>query len=111
MERERVNTLRVKENKRAKDEDEAANENNTATHHDPPAQDQKEKAKAEDRKGPPRLPHVPLAIASPKIPAAIVVVPITPPELATKGRMKKRVTRVNNPTNRRISTFKSMKQP
>jgi hypothetical protein len=50
-------------------------------------------------------------IASPKTLAAIVVAPITPPELATNGRMMKRMTRVNNHTNRQILTFKSMKQP
>ena len=71
-----------------------------------PTRDLRVKEKDAPKKVTLTTPHVPLAIASPKIPAAIVVVPITPPELATKGRMKKRMTRVNNPTNRRISTFR-----
>ena len=78
-ERERGNTLRVKEDKWAKDEDEAANENKTATHPDPPAQDPKGKAKAEDKKGTPRIPPDPRVTGNLRIPVATAVAPTTLP--------------------------------
>ena len=102
---------KVKENKWEKDEDEVGIDNHLDTTLAHPTPDLKEKEKGAHKKGTPTTPPAPLVIESPKTLAAIVVVKITPPALATKGKMMKRMIRINNHTNRQILTFKSMKQP
>ncbi len=95
--------------KRAKDEDEAANENKTVTHPDTPAQDPKGKAKAEDKKGPPRIPPDPRVTANLRIPVATAVAPTTLPEPAINVRMKRRMTNLKQHINKQISIFRLMR--
>jgi hypothetical protein len=104
--KEKAKTIKAKEDKWAKDEDEVVTNpiltSDTAKTLEPIRIVPKEKEKGDNKKANPRITHAPWVIANPKNPAAIAGARITQPEPAINDRMMKRLRRVIRHTNKPI---------